>query len=123
MDKFGYKMTMKGSEWKEANGHMTKTFTTKCACVSEAHDINSWIECNKDDVVELHFNQVLKTKWWKRPTTVEWVNSLLNRVTGIWQLASKGYIEVHSDFIISEDNVDGLIAVLREAKREMRCEK
>ena len=120
MDKFGYPMTSKVKEWDDG----TITFVTQCSCMAADHNINAWITTNKDadmpGMVELQFFQTLKTKWWKKPTSINWVNSILNRINGIWELAFKGYIEFHSDFVVDSNNIDGLIAVLKEAKKEIK---
>jgi len=120
VDKFGYSMTTKVKEW----GDGTKSFITQCGCMSDEHSINTWIETEKDEdipgMITVHFYQTLKTKWWKKPTKYEWLNSIINRITGIWQLVFKGYIEFHSDFVVNSDNIDGLMAVLKEAKKEIK---
>jgi hypothetical protein len=55
-----------------------------------------------------------------QPTEYDWLNSIINRITGIWQLAFNGYIEFHADFVVTEDNIDGLIAVLEEGKEGIK---
>jgi hypothetical protein len=109
--------------WKNKNDDVDAiTFRVGCQCHSPDHDLCVWIDIDTDNETKMiitHFNQTTRTKWWKRPTEYTWLNAIINRITGIWELAFKGYIEFHSDFYLNEEALTNLIDELERSKETL----
>ena len=87
---------------KIADSEYRKAYSVPCKCGCNEHTFTFEVakEHRDDDDVSLFVYMMTKTSWKK------------NRFKQIWQLLTKGYIELEADIIISNQATKNLATVL-----------
>ena len=76
---------LKNNDWGSS-----KTYKVTCSCGDDNHSHNIWIESD-DHGVSVTISTQLKSKWWS-----------ITRWKQIWNLLTKGFVEVEECVILSE---------------------
>jgi hypothetical protein len=85
-----------------------KVYKVACDCGSDEHSHSVWVEADETGVSVTVYTQQ-KTKWW-----------VLNRWQKIWTLLTKGYIEVESNLIMTEQQALNYAETLKKAVKDVQ---
>ena len=99
---------MKRGVMKVAEHKDFSYYRIACGCLSNRHDAELVFE-NEDGIVSITLSQKLRTK-------------VINRFKLMFQLLFTGKVELESDFILTDNNVDGFIEELKEGKEHIKNE-
>lgn len=104
----------------------SKFYTVSCTCGGSDDQIKMEI-CTEDDLVEVHVWTTVKTDWWRQtwPIMTEdygtftyyfksFVNAVCGRARVIWRVLTKGYVEMESWTILSDQQAVNLAWILHE---------
>ena len=94
---------LKSSDWGSS-----KTYKVTCSCGDDTHSHNLWVEADAFSVSVTVYTQ-LKSKWYS-----------MTRWKQIWNLLTKGYIEVEECIMLSEQQAYNYANTLLLAVKDVR---
>lgn len=74
----------------------TKSFTVNCECTQQDHQIDTWIEVNK----ELEVKQISVTFYVK--TYIPFINNILNRIKVSWNILIYGTYQQQHELLMRD---------------------
>lgn len=108
---------MKIKEWDDA-----LYYRVGCDCGIDNHDMSIWAETNGvHNCYKIRFGTVMvankylirfSSKWFS------WMEEPINRVAIAIRILFTGRVEMHNEFILGKENVQGLTSALQEIKRK-----
>lgn len=84
------------------------SYKITCECGDDSHSHNMWVEAD-DSRVSVTIYTTVKSKWWE-----------MSRWKKIWTLVTKGYIEMETDVIMSEQQALNYSATLAKAIEQVK---
>lgn len=108
------KSTMKLAEWNNAI-----MYRVACDCTDQDHDIT--LDLEFDPEVKMIFLNMYKKLQWSsvQGWNGNFFKEIYCRIKTAIKMLFTGYIEVESDFILREEQIDSFIEALEEGKRKL----
>ena len=97
----------------------SKFYRISCQCGDPQHDITLEVEAEDTGVNVNHYVKV-KTDWWSKPTPFYWLNSIIHRVKLTWNIWIKGYLELESSTMMTEQQTFNYALALNEAIKDVK---
>ena len=85
-----------------------KVYKVACDCGSDEHSHSVWVEASDTEVSVTVYTR-LRSKWW---TTTRWQK--------IWQLLTKGYIELEESIMLSDQQALNYAETLKKAIADVK---
>jgi hypothetical protein len=108
---------MKMKEWEDA-----VYYRVACDCGSDDHDMSIWAETNGvHDCYEIRFGTMMvantyRTRFYSK--WLQWLNVPVDRVAIALRVLFTGRVEMHHEFVLGKENVQGLRVALQDIERK-----